>query len=82
METKQVLTGKTNLPNITVNTWLTSEQICAILRISIRTLVTYRQRGILPFSQIGRKIYYKASDIEEYLERHYIKARYQEGGVA
>ena len=51
-----------------------------MLMISKRTLQTYRDRGILPFSQISRKIYYKASDIDEYLDRHYIKANYQKGG--
>jgi MerR family transcriptional regulator, repressor of the yfmOP operon len=81
MEKDQVALQSTNYSNTTV-TWLSSEQVCSLLRISVRTLVSYRQRSILPFSQIGRKIYYKASDINDYLERHYIKARYQEGGVA
>ncbi|MHA1482554.1 MAG: helix-turn-helix domain-containing protein [Candidatus Heimdallarchaeaceae archaeon] len=80
MNQKQVLTAKSNLPNTTVTTLLTSEEVCSLLRISSRTLQSYRDRNILPFSQIGRKIYYKAFDINEYLERHYIKARYQEGG--
>lgn len=63
--------------------WLTSEEVCHLLRISTRTLQNYRDNGVLPFAQIGRKIYYKASDIQEYLTRHYIKAAYQhvEGGV-
>ena len=60
--------------------WLSSEDVCHILKISKRTLQSYRDRGILPFAQISRKIYYKASDIDEYLERHYIRAHYQEGG--
>ena len=60
--------------------WLSSEDICHLLMISKRTLQTYRDQGILPFSQVGRKIYYKASDIDEYLEAHYIKSRYQKGG--
>ncbi|MGA2408431.1 MAG: helix-turn-helix domain-containing protein [Bacteroidales bacterium] len=81
MTTTEATTGKSNSFSTTFDTWLSSEQVCALLRISVRTLVSYRQRNILPFSQIGRKIYYKASDINDYLERHYIKARYQEGGV-
>ena len=62
--------------------WLSSEEVCHLLLISKRTLQTYRDRGILPFAQVGRKIYYKASDIDEYLDRHYIKANYQRGGAA
>jgi excisionase family DNA binding protein len=61
--------------------WLSSEEVCHLLMISKRTLQTYRDRGILPFAQIGRKIYYKSSDLDDYLAQHYIKARYQEGGV-
>ena len=45
-------------------------------------LQSYRDRGILPYAQIGRKIYYKASDIDDYLDAHYIKAHYQKGGAA
>jgi MerR family transcriptional regulator, repressor of the yfmOP operon len=62
------------------NKWLSSDEVCHLLRISKRTLQSYRDHGILPFAQIGRKIYYKASDIDEYLNQHYIRARYQKEG--
>jgi len=62
--------------------WLSSEEVCHLLMISKRTLQSYRDHGTLPFAQIGRKIYYKSSDIEEYLDQHYIKSNYQKGGVA
>jgi hypothetical protein len=65
-----------------INKWLNSDEVCHLLMISKLTLQSYRNRGILPFAQIGRKIYYKASDIEEYLSNHYIRAYYQRGGVA
>jgi len=58
--------------------WLSSDEVCHLLMISKRTLQTYRDHGTLPFAQIGRKIYYKASDIDEYLNQHYIRANYQE----
>lgn len=60
--------------------WLSSEDVCHLLMISKRTLQSYRDRGTLPFAQIGRKIYYKASAIDDYLEAHYITARVQKGG--
>jgi excisionase family DNA binding protein len=62
--------------------WLSGDQVCRLLRISKRTLQEYRNRGILPYAQIGRKLYYKAYDIDEYLDAHYIKAHYQKGGAA
>jgi len=61
--------------------WLSSDEVCCLLLISKRTLQSYRDRGILPFSQIGRKIYYKATDVDEYLNLHYIKSNYQKGGL-
>ena len=53
--------------------WLDNQDVCMILKISTRTLQTYRDKGILPFSQISNKIYYKASDIENHLEKNYVK---------
>lgn len=44
--------------------WVENVELSHRLNISIRTLQTYRERGILGFSIIGRKIYYKTSDIE------------------
>jgi excisionase family DNA binding protein len=63
--------------------WLSIEQTCRLLMISKRTCSSYRRRGILPFVQISRKIYFKASDLDDYLEAHYIKANYQKekGGI-
>ena len=52
-------------------TWLDIEEVCVILKISKRTLQTYRDNGILSFSQHGTKIYFKASDIQKYLEDNY-----------
>ena len=51
--------------------WLDIQDVCELLHVSKRTLQSYRDKGILPFSQIGVKIYYKASDIQKHLEKHY-----------
>lgn len=45
--------------------WLGNEDVCGLLQISPRTLQSYRDNGILPFSQIGRKCYYRVSDVEQ-----------------
>ena len=67
---------------LTIKTWLTGDEICKLLRVSKRTLQNYRDQRVIPFSQIGRKIYYKYSDIVDYLELHYIKPYYQKGGLS
>lgn len=45
--------------------WLGNENVCSLLQISSRTLQSYRDNGILPYSQIGRKCYYRVSDVEQ-----------------
>jgi len=61
-----------NLPsNGQPETWLDGEEVIKKLHISKRTLQTYRDEGIIPFSQFRDKIYYKASDIQKHLEKHY-----------
>jgi hypothetical protein len=51
--------------------WLDIQDTCNALRVSKRTLQSYRDNGVLPFSQIGGKIYFKVGDIEKHLENHY-----------
>ncbi|WP_278622493.1 helix-turn-helix domain-containing protein, partial [Prevotella denticola] len=38
-----------------------------LLNISKRTLQHYRDTGVLPFTQIGHKCYYKREDVERLL---------------
>ncbi len=54
--------------------WLDVQEACMALKISKRTLQAYRDRRILPYSQIAGKIYFKAADIQEHLDRHYVKS--------
>lgn len=44
--------------------WMNNAEVCELLQISQRTLQSYRDDGTLPYSQIGRKCYYKTSDVE------------------
>lgn len=53
--------------------WLDNKQACELLKISPRTLQAYRDTGVLPYSQIGRKCYYKVSDIEQFINQQQIK---------
>jgi len=53
--------------------WMDNQDVCELLHISKRTLQHYRDSGKLPFSQIGAKIYYKASDIDTFLQNNYSK---------
>ena len=47
--------------------WLDNQDVCQLLNISPRTLQTLRDNGMLAYSQINRKIYYKPEDVESIL---------------
>ena len=51
--------------------YLTSEEVCKLLRLSSRTLQDYRDNGTIAYCKIGGKILYRQSDIQTMLERHY-----------
>jgi len=55
--------------------WMDNQDVCQLLHISLRTLQHYRDTGKIPFSQNGAKIYYKTVDVEELLERNYIRKK-------
>ncbi len=44
--------------------WLDNQDVCRILNISSRTLQTLRDNGILAYSQISHKIYYRPEDVQ------------------
>jgi hypothetical protein len=48
--------------------WMDGADVCEKLGISKRTLQTYRDRGLLPYSQINHKIYYQTEDVEVFVE--------------
>ena len=54
--------------------WLDNPELMQLLKISKRTAQHYRDSGIISFSQVGNKIYYKLADVEELLKRHYNKS--------
>ncbi|MEI6766893.1 MAG: helix-turn-helix domain-containing protein [Bacteroidota bacterium] len=54
--------------------WLDISDTCRLLKISKRTLQNYRDKKVLSFSQIGGKIFFKASDIQSLMEKHYQSA--------
>jgi hypothetical protein len=63
------------LPNVKpalIDEWLDNEDACKLFRVTKRTLQNYRDNFTVPFSQIGKKILYKASDLKQVLEEHYI----------
>lgn len=52
--------------------WWDNQDVCHLLDISPRTLQTYRDKGLIPYSQVGHKCYYKVEDIERFMEENKI----------
>lgn len=81
---KSVLEGLTNelktLLELTENTtkkytpifkeekWLDNQEVCLMLGITKRSLQTYKDKGLLPYSKLNRKNYFKLSDVQVLLK--------------
>ncbi|WP_278686751.1 helix-turn-helix domain-containing protein [Alistipes finegoldii] len=53
-----------------------SQEVCQLLNITKRTLQSYRDKGVIAFSSVGGKFYYRQKDIDKYL-----RTRTQRKGV-
>ena len=51
--------------------WMDNQEVCGILRISKRTLQVYREKGLLPFTRVKNKFFYKPEDVQNMLESSY-----------
>lgn len=47
--------------------WVDNQQACIRLCASKRTMQHLRDSGVLPFTKMGAKVYYKPEDIEKML---------------
>lgn len=56
------------------DTFLDNQEFMQLMNISKRTSQTWRDEGIISFSQIGSKIYYRMSDVQKLLDNNYKKS--------
>lgn len=59
-------TKQTNLDDV----FLDNQEFLQLMYISKRTAQSWRNEGVIAYSQIGNKIYYRMSDIVKMLEEH------------
>ena len=52
--------------------WIESVEARKMLGVSPKTWQTYRDRRVIPFAQIGRKILVKKADLDAFMREHYI----------
>lgn len=55
--------------------WIPSDDARVMLGVSKKTWQTYRDNREISFSQRGRKIYVLKSDIEKFMQKHYIRSK-------
>lgn len=49
---------------------LDNQDLCLLLKVTTRTLQSYRSKGILPYIMISKKCYYKSSDVHTLIREH------------
>jgi len=49
--------------------WMDNQDVCRLLDISPSKLSTLRRSGVIAYSRIDRKIFYKREDIQKFIER-------------
>ena len=63
--------AQTHRPLFGGEIYLTGQEVCERLFVSPRTLQDYRDKGIIPYTQIAGKILYRLSDINSLLQENY-----------
>lgn len=57
------------------NVFLDNQEFLQVMNVSKRTAQIWRDSGVVAYSQVGAKIYYRFSDIEDLLNKNHIKAK-------
>ncbi|KAA5421686.1 helix-turn-helix domain-containing protein [Bacteroides cellulosilyticus] len=52
-----------------------AQEVCLVLKISKRCLQNYRDNGLIPYSNIGGKFFYRETDIQEILSEGLVKRK-------
>lgn len=56
--------------------YIDTDELCQLLKISKRTIQYWRNSCTLPYAQLGKKVYYRLSDIERLFTISFDKTKY------
>ena len=76
---EQIIKINETLSHQKIDTVLTVKEACKYLKISNRTLQSYRDRGNIDFIQIGHKIMFRSEDLDQFLKSFHIKSNIKRG---
>jgi len=64
---------KNHVKKITVpnESFVDNKTFTNLMGVSLRTAQVWREKGKIGYSQEGKKIYYRLSDIEKFLDNHH-----------
>ncbi len=65
---KQVKALKNVREDKALKPWMDAQDVLFTLSVTNRTLQTYRDKGMLSYTQVGQKYYYKPEDVEKLLD--------------
>ena len=68
---KDVKSLQTNPEVMPGDKLLDNQDLCLLFKVSIKTLQRYRALGVLPYFTISGKVYYKASDVREFIKERF-----------
>jgi hypothetical protein len=54
---------------------LDTQDLCLLLKASKRTIQRHRKNGVLPYYMIEGKVYYKSTDIHEFIRKSFNPAK-------
>jgi len=61
------------MPATNTSKWLKNSEAQKMLGVSSKTLQNYRKEGKIGFSQVGKKIFYRQSDLQNFLNKNFNK---------
>lgn len=50
---------------------LDNQDLCLLFKVSIKTLQRYQAMGVLPYFTISGKVYYRATDVREFIKERF-----------
>lgn len=63
------------------HTFFDNQEFLQIMNVSKRTAQSWRDTGVIAYSQVGSKIYYRMVDIQKMLNKHYKTLKEQNNGT-
>ena len=54
--------------------WISDREAAEFLQVSRHTLLSYRQKQILPYVLLGGKVLYRERDLQDILQQNYVPA--------